>query len=77
MEYPPQLITKFTHGQRVVEWLDRSQAVRIRREDSIWALVEDDVKWHESQDLAISKRPDPWNIYKQEFPDGGMNHGSV
>lgn len=26
VEYPPGLITKFTRGQRGVEWLDRSEA---------------------------------------------------
>lgn len=56
-------------GQRDVMWLHKSLAVRIRREDSIWAELEDDYPWHETQDQKISFRPDPWNIYKQEFPE--------
>lgn len=69
ISYPPRMITKFTHGQHEVLWAHKSSAVRIRREDSIWASVEDDYAWHQAQDERISFRPDPWNIYRQEFPD--------
>lgn len=69
LEYPPRMTSKFTHGQRNVEWIHKSLAVRIRREDSVWADLEDDYAWHQTQDQKISFRPDPWNIYIQEFPD--------
>jgi hypothetical protein len=70
IEYPPTMIDKFTHGQREVEWIHKTRAVRIRREDSIWAHLEDDYAGHGAQDAKISYRPDPWNIYEQEFPQG-------
>lgn len=69
IDYPPRMISKFTHGQRKAEWIHKSLAVRIRREDSVWADLEDDYEWHQAQDERISFRPDPWNIYSQEFPD--------
>ena len=69
VEYPLTMITKYTQGQLDVMWLHKSLAVRIRREESIWAELEDDYPWHETQDQKISFRPDPWSIYKQEFPD--------
>lgn len=68
IEYPATIIDKITHGQREVEWIHKTRAVRIRREDSIWELLEDDWDWHGAQDEKISYRPDPWNIYEQEFP---------
>lgn len=67
--YPPRMISKYQHGQREADWIHKSQAVRIRREDSVWAFLEDDWPWHEAQDKKIPFRPDPWNIYPQEFPD--------
>ncbi len=67
--YPPRMISKYQHGQREADWIHKSQAVRIRREDSVWAALEDDWPWHEAQDKKIPFRPDPWNIYPQEFPD--------
>lgn len=69
VDYPQRMIDKFTHGQREAEWIHKSTAVRIRREDSIWADLEDGYDWHHAQDENISYRPDPWNIYSQEFPD--------
>lgn len=69
ISYPPRMITKFTHGQKDVQWVHKSLAVRIRREDSIWASLEDDYEWHQAQDERITFRPDPWNIYSQEFPE--------
>ncbi|MGA7205856.1 MAG: hypothetical protein WBX27_14625 [Specibacter sp.] len=69
VSYPPTLISKYTHGQRTTVWMHKSEAVRIRREDSVWADLEDDWPWHEAQDAKISFRPDPWIIYSQQFPD--------
>lgn len=69
IDYPPQMISKYTHGEREATWIHKSQAVRIRREDSIWAELEDDWDWHGTQDEKISFRPDPWNIYEQEHPE--------
>lgn len=69
VEYPPTMISKYTHGQRDVAWIHKAQAVRIRREDSIWAQLDDDYAWHGTQDAKIFHRPDPWNIYSQEFPN--------
>lgn len=69
LDYPPRMISKYAHGQREAQWIHKSQAVRIRREDSIWADLEDDWTWHGDQDEKISYRPDPWNIYSQEFPE--------
>lgn len=76
IEYPPTIIDKYTHGQREAEWIHKSRAVRIRREDAVWALLDDDWDWHGAQDAKVSYRPDPWNIYSQEFPDSGINHDS-
>lgn len=69
ISYPPRMIDKVTHGQQEVEWIHKSRVVRIRREDSIWAELEDDYDWHNAQDEKITHRPDPWNIYSQEFPE--------
>lgn len=69
VEYPPRIIDKITHGQRDAEWINKSLATRIRRTDSVWAALDDDMGWHELQDRKITPRPDPWTIYAQEFPD--------
>lgn len=71
VEYPLRLINNLTHGQRETTWINKDLAVRLRREDSIWAVAEDDHAWHRTQDAKITHRPDPWNIYSQEFPDAG------
>lgn len=68
VEYPPDLHDKFNHGQRQSIWLHKDLAVRLRREDSLWADLEDDYRWHASQDERIKHRPDPWSIYLQEHP---------
>lgn len=47
----------------------RDATNRIRREDSLWALLDDGWDWRGAQDAKISHRPDPWNIYEQVFPD--------
>lgn len=77
VEDQPGLITKFTRGQRGVEWLARSDAARTRRSDSIYSSVEVGVKWLGSQDLVVCKRPDLWNSYKQKFPGPVVRHSSV
>ncbi|ALQ32640.1 hypothetical protein AA310_00140 [Arthrobacter sp. YC-RL1] len=69
VEYPATMISKYTHGQRETLWIHKSEAKRIRREDSIWADLEDDYTWHHGQDEKNAYRPDPWTIYGQNFPD--------
>lgn len=74
IEYPPKIIDKFTHGQREAVWINKFLATRIRKADSVWATLDDDFGWHDTQDQKISFRPDPWNIYMQEFPGQKSTH---
>lgn len=64
--YPPRLVDKSIHGQRKTEWIDKTVAVRLRREDAIWVSAEDDEYWHRTQDKQIQFRPNPWTVYGQE-----------
>lgn len=69
VEYPPATISRYPHGQREVLWIHKSEAKRIRREESVWGDPEDDYPWHQNQDEKITYRPDPWTIYEQEFSE--------
>ncbi|MFJ2662613.1 hypothetical protein [Arthrobacter koreensis] len=70
VEYPPAVESRFTYGQRVTAWIHKTEAVRLRWEDSLWADLEDDNPWHQSQDQRITFRRDPWTIYNQEQSAG-------
>lgn len=64
--YPPRLMDRVTYGQQESKWIDKTVAVRLRREDAIWVSVEDDEYWHRTQDKQIQFRPNPWTVYGQE-----------
>lgn len=66
VEYPPRVESRHSYSPRETLWLKKSEAVRLRRADSLWADLEDDTAWHQLQDPRISYRTDPWAIYAQE-----------
>lgn len=61
-------LSKTVPDARVCEWIHRDDAVRIRRQDSVWVSSDDDPAWHGRQDERINYRPDPWVILVQDEP---------